>query len=320
MFSESDDHFDSGLMENFDNDYEVIICIKLKADHEQEVEERMGKLKAAWKEEKEERENTLKKTAAKVATAGKVHYSFPRQPHDIKAELEVDLGAIVEGKNTVEDFSEKASQAKSLMVKDGSLSSTKKRYWDDENLDPLPRLLALCAEVEELHWHYAMASDTRIESIIKMAPHLVGKLKKLHVSHGEINPDGIAALQQFKGLETCCLRDSFSLEYYDFGQTNSYSDDEAEAEVYPYDEPLESLVNGAPNLKLLDLRQSSEETLRYYDKYCFSRSFYGMSSRGCRTRTGILDDGATSSSEDESGALSDNSVGFENWFGGESDF
>ena len=82
--------WDSAEMGNYDNDEEVRIEVKTYAEHEQCVsadEAHIAKARGKAVFEQRLREEMLQR---QVTTAGRVHYSRPAQPYDIKADLEVE--------------------------------------------------------------------------------------------------------------------------------------------------------------------------------------------------------------------------------------
>lgn len=135
--------FDSGERQNYDNDSEVRIEVttsdiydQKKADMKSRIDNRIKML-----QERTERESAKK--AASVAKNNKVHYSFPSQKYDIKAELEI----IFKEMKPIEEYVNLA-EIKSVMINE---SVSKEEH--EECFETTLVILSQMTSLEELHWH-----------------------------------------------------------------------------------------------------------------------------------------------------------------------
>jgi hypothetical protein len=141
--------FDSAQMENYDNDSEVRIEVVTEDAYDKEKADTKEKINHKIKRHKKFNEIEIAEKADSVAIAGKVHYSFPSQEYDIKAELEI----IFKEMKPIEEYTNLAG-IKSVMIKENAAFADK-----DQCFKTTLVLLSKMTSLEELHWHSATCTE-----------------------------------------------------------------------------------------------------------------------------------------------------------------
>ena len=274
-FTNSDEPpYDSADLENWDNDEEEMIEVMTREDFEEEQANNQAFLRKEGMKRRYHFTVKGKMMELQIKDAGRVHYSTPPQPFDLKAEVEVaeedcrdgplaklmraddlnrglavpsnasDIKSLMYlgGKKELKEFSTKCSRANKDEIAKG-LGST-----------PLLDIVAACTSLEELHIKGFMGctvSPTFVDALIKAAPHLPHTLKVLSVGMNDVEPEALDSLCALKSLERLDFMNCF--QSFDYEPSYGYDSDSEDSPERPYDKGLVALANSLPNLKRIDL-------------------------------------------------------------------
>ena len=271
--------WDSSIMANYDNDEEVIIDVMTRAEYQAQVEENQRYLNNARFEKQFESKVERGVLAEKAKAIGRVFYSFPPQPYDIPAELEMD-----DSSDRQEILKKDLGSLKSLRFAGGKLWKASIDFWnesEDTEQDPkkappdlLLETLARCSNLEELHLKLTDSFQTELSSgyidkILEVAPHLSETLKVLSTPMIHISPDGLKSIASFSQLEQLDIWESMTTEHWE--DDNDDMNGFGSTEVLPYDNALEECILNLPKLERLDLGNGDYESQRYLHDYSLSR-------------------------------------------------
>lgn len=262
----------SADLDNLDNDDEELIEVMTQEQFDkQRAQEEAFLRKEGMKQcyEFTVREKVLE---LQIKDAGRVHYSTPPKPFDIKADLEVveedardwPLAKLMSEEHVTRGTAipENATEIKSLMYLGGKkefkafctecMTASEKSIAEGLGSTPLFDIVAPCISLQELHIKgmSCIVSPIFVNELIKVAPHLQQTLKVLSVGGNQVEPQALDSLCWFKSLERLDLMGSFNT----FCDTAAFYDSDSDVanRDKPYDNLLK-LVNSLPNLNRLDL-------------------------------------------------------------------
>lgn len=265
--------FDSAKLQNWDNDTEFLIEVMKRAGYEADQAEKQQCINSKREEQQSSNNALAKAEEDAVKKRGRVHYSFPSQPYDIKAEMEIDLNI----KDTespayfdMNSFDEtKAMNVKTLMIKEESNGYSQANVKDSI----LPKILSKFTSLQEFHWHWSNSDEVHIKAILEAAPFLCNTLKVINIPLTQnISPSSLKELSKLHALEHISLISSFNtMMFFDFNSSYAMDSDNDEGEVYPYDGPLFDFVKAnAKTLKSVDISQLDDEGYKYFFRYMCS--------------------------------------------------
>jgi hypothetical protein len=270
--------WDSAAFENWDNDEEVRFEILTQEACEQEATEDKAHLAMARSEDVFQHRLKETMTQTQVEQLGRVHYSHPSQPWDIRADLEV----VVEEGKVKETWPQSNlgkcvnGVPKTMYFKQGrpNCSKTqsdveKKKGQEVVEVDALAAVVAKYKHsLQEIHLDLDSLGEDRVQKLIAAAPQLSTRLKLLRVCHADMAPEAIAALVHFTALERLDISNCVSSGYFDgCGGYDSNGD-----APHPYDGALLAVTAAMPKLQQLDLGYGDDSMTRYFWDYCVSNN------------------------------------------------
>jgi hypothetical protein len=148
---------------------------------------------------------------AEIAARGRVHYSIPPQPYDIKAECEIlsvgdlrDSFASAVGVGTAGPAGGSAVGGGAEGEGVGGVGAVSTLMIDCSTTvnqvgtgDTLPALLAHHSALRELHLHKSCLDEEHFFAILLEAPHLANTLRTLCFYNSVVTPEAVESLQGF---------------------------------------------------------------------------------------------------------------------------
>jgi hypothetical protein len=138
--------------------------------------------------------------------------------------------------------------------------------------DVLPAVLSKYTSLKELHWHKATVTCERLDTIVRVAPHLAS-IDVLSIPLSDLSPEVLAKIGElFPNVTRLDIRSCIDLSNV-LGGFDYSNDNDLQEEDCPYAEALISLGSSMTKLKHINLEHLDIESLSSTFRYALPREW-----------------------------------------------